>query len=276
MGDFGGNNLFERVNWLDADTQQVQLFRRLLESTKDVVWTSDLQLRFTFISDAITELLGMTPAECLGRAIPDLMVPSSAEYARKMLVKNLAARQTDPGLLKAAFVVEFEFLKRGGEKICTEVRYSYVLDASGLATGLFGITRDITERKQMEETLRKSEQRYRALAETTADIEWEIDAECRYTSISPKVKEVVGCDPEDLLGRTPFDLMAPEEAERVGKVFQKAAVQHATFKNIECAWSHTDGSTRFFEVSGVPIFETGGRFTGYQGTTRDITNRKTR
>ena len=75
------------------------------------------------------------------------------------------------------------------------------------------VTRDITERMKTEEALRHSRERFRALVESTSDWIWEIDKKGTYTYSSPKVTELLGYKAEEIIGKTPFDLMPPEESD---------------------------------------------------------------
>ena len=147
--------------------------------------------------------------------------------------------------------------------------------AARRAVNLVGTVEDITERKQAEERLRESQERYRALVETTFDWVWEVDTEGRYTYVSPKVGELLGYAPGEVLGRTPFDLMPEAEARRVGALFQAIASRREPFSALENTNRHRDGRDVVLESSGVPTFDASGRFRGYRGMDRDITARKT-
>jgi PAS domain S-box-containing protein len=147
-------------------------------------------------------------------------------------------------------------------------------DADGRPVSLIGVAMDITERKQAEERLRESEERYRTLVETTFDWVWEVDDEGRYTTVSPKIRELLGYAPEEVLGRTPFDLMPEAEARRVGAIFREIASRREPFSALENVNRHKDGRLVTLETSGVPTVDAGGRFKGYRGMDRDITARK--
>ena len=76
--------------------------------------------------------------------------------------------------------------------------------------------------KESEEKLRESEEKYRSLVETTSDWIWEVDTTGIYTYSNPKVKDILGFDANEIIGKTPFDLMPPDEAEKIFELFQKA------------------------------------------------------
>ena len=125
-----------------------------------------------------------------------------------------------------------------------------------------------------ESALLKSEQRFRALVETTSDWVWEIDEHAVFTYSSPKVCDILGYEPEDVLGKTPFDLMPPEEARRIGSLFGPIAAARQSFSCIESVYLHKDGRRIVLECGGVPVFDDAGKFKGYHGIDRDITERK--
>ncbi|NOR80833.1 MAG: PAS domain S-box protein, partial [Methyloprofundus sp.] len=82
-------------------------------------------------------------------------------------------------------------------------------------------------------SLRASEERYRNLVENSSDWIWEVDQNAVYTYCSPQCNDMLGYRPEELLGKTPFDLMPPEEARRVGEIFQDIVVEKLSFSHVE-------------------------------------------
>jgi PAS domain S-box-containing protein len=133
---------------------------------------------------------------------------------------------------------------------------------------------NLEDRKRAEEALRESEERFRALTESTSDWVWEVDVDGVYTYTSPKVKDLLGYEPEEVIGKTPFDLMPPEEAKRVAEEFQAIVESQRSFARLENTNRHKDGRLVVLESSGVPFFDADGRLCGYRGIDRDITERK--
>ena len=147
-------------------------------------------------------------------------------------------------------------------------------DQAGRPLRMAGTQTDITERKRAEEALRQSEERYRSLVETTLDWIWEIDAQGRYTYASPRVRDLLGYAPTEILGRTPFDFMSPGETERIRPIFLQVAAKREAFVGIENLNQHKDGHLVVLESSGVPVLGPDGELQGYRGMDRDITERK--
>jgi len=122
--------------------------------------------------------------------------------------------------------------------------------------------------------LQASEARYRSLVETAFDWVWEVDAQGRYTYASPRVVDLLGYRPEDILGHTPFEFMPDDEARRVQAIFAEITAQREPFAMLENTNWHRDGRLVILETSGTPIRSPAGEFLGYRGMDRDITQRK--
>ncbi|MEW6382229.1 MAG: PAS domain S-box protein [bacterium] len=129
------------------------------------------------------------------------------------------------------------------------------------------------ERKLAEDKLRESRERFRSLVETTSDWIWEVDRNTVYTYVSPKIQSILGYSQEEVLGKTPFDFMPPDEAKRVADIFTPLAAQQKPFKELKNANLHKDGHLVIIETSGVPFFDKEGVFRGYIGLDRDISEK---
>jgi len=127
--------------------------------------------------------------------------------------------------------------------------------------------------RQFESTekLRESEGRFRSLSETTSDLVWEVDEKSMYTYVSPKIRDILGYEPEEIMGKTLFDLMPPEEARYVSDIFDEIVASKKPFAFLEKTNLHKDGYLVVLESSGVPFFDPDGTFRGYRGIDRDIT-----
>jgi PAS domain S-box-containing protein len=125
-----------------------------------------------------------------------------------------------------------------------------------------------------EKTLRASEERFHALTEASREWIWEVDLDGVYTYASPKVRDLLGYQPEDVVGKTPFDFMPPEEASRIRAEFQMTMQLRRPFAGLENVNLHKDGQCVILETGGMPITDGDGRFCGFRGTDRDVTERK--
>jgi PAS domain S-box-containing protein len=133
---------------------------------------------------------------------------------------------------------------------------------------------DIHERKLIEEQLRLSEERLRQLMEISSDLIWEIDKNFAFTYASPKFRDILGYEPQEILGKTPFDLMSPQEATRTKNILKHKVTAQQSLKGLQVEKIHKDGHPVFMEISAVHIFDAQGEWCGYRGMGRNITKRK--
>jgi PAS domain S-box-containing protein len=127
---------------------------------------------------------------------------------------------------------------------------------------------------KIEEALQRSEERFRSLTENTSDWIWETDKGGRYTYASPKITELLGYAPEEVIGKTPFDFMSQDEAKRISKIFRSIVKSQKPFAALENINLHKSGKEVILETSGIPIFNAEGKLAGYRGIDRDISERK--
>jgi PAS domain S-box-containing protein len=127
------------------------------------------------------------------------------------------------------------------------------------------LERKITECKLAQEELLKSKEQFQVLVESSSDWIWEVDRNGVYTYVSPKVEDILGYKPEEVVGKTPFDLMPPEEAKRIAATFKGLIGRREPIVAIENVNLHKDGRRVVLETSGVPVFDAAGNVHGYRG-----------
>ena len=130
------------------------------------------------------------------------------------------------------------------------------------------------ERESLLRALEESNERFRSLVETTSDWIWEINPQGIYTYCSPKVRDLLGFEPEEIIGKHLVDLIAIKEVERTTRIFKKLIDSHKPFSDFETICQARDGRVLVIEKNGVPVFSDSGEFLGYRGIARDISERK--
>jgi len=136
------------------------------------------------------------------------------------------------------------------------------------------IDREKNERRRAEEALRQSEERLRDITFSMADWIWEVDENGVYTFSSKKGFDYFGPIRENVIGKTPFDFMPPDEAKKIAGIFSEIVKNKAPIKDLE-NWNITaSGEKICFLTNGVPILDKQGNLKGYRGVDKDITQRK--
>ena len=133
---------------------------------------------------------------------------------------------------------------------------------------------DMTDRKRAMEALKESEEKFRALVEATSDWIWEVDPEGVYTYASPRVRDLLGYEPIEVIGRKAFDFMDPEKVSGVTEEFADIVRERRPFTGLENVNIGKGGRRVVLETSGVPMLDARGNLMGYRGIDRDISDRK--
>jgi PAS domain S-box-containing protein len=131
------------------------------------------------------------------------------------------------------------------------------------------------EFKQAQEALRKSEERFKQVAENAGDWIWEVNAEGLYTYSSPVVEKILGYKPEKLVGKKYFyDFFAPDVKEELKKAMFEAFAKGESIKNFVNPKVHKNGRIVILDANSTPVVDDKGNLCGYRGADRDITERR--
>ena len=123
------------------------------------------------------------------------------------------------------------------------------------------------------EAVRRSEERFQQVAQSSQDWIWQTDREGRYIYSSQAVKQILGYEPEEIIGKHYYDLFIPEEREEHRHELKSFLDKSEAFFRIVSRRLHRDGHQIYIEATGLPLINAEGKAVGYRGTNRDITER---
>ncbi len=144
-------------------------FRFLAENMTDVIWTADLELNYTYVSPSIEKLSGYSAEELLGTPGPSTLTPASLEKATEVFGEEMTAEQTGHKDPNRVITLELEHTHKDGSLAWVENNMAFIRDEDGKATGIFAVTRDITERKQAEKELQENRNLLSSVFESIQD-----------------------------------------------------------------------------------------------------------
>ena len=249
-----------------AVSSSEQKFRQLFDEAPIGYHQIDTQGRITRVNRTELDMLGYTAEEMLGRLIWEFVMD---EEATRQAVAAKMAGEEPPG---KAF--ERTYRRKDGTTLQVLIEDHLIADEGGKIAGIRSTIQDITERKRIEEALRDSEQMYRTLMKASPDAVTVTDLQGQITEASERALALYGFErPEDLVGKSTFDLIAPEERKKAMTNLRKT-LKEGFIANAEYTWFRRDGTRFIGELNAALIRDAHGEPKAIISIARDITQRK--
>jgi PAS domain S-box-containing protein len=255
----------------EALRESEEQFRLLAENSIDCIWMLDTRLRFTYLSPSVETILGYKPEQLVGTKL-------SSYFRKKEFFKvgALAAKAIKNYKTFTHVTFETRMLNSKNEKVDIEITSKMLLNDQGKLIGLQGTTRDITERRKAEESLRESEEKFRSMSSAAQDAIIMIEENGKVVLWNNSAERILGYTHEEILGREFHAVLAPshyKEAYTKGiNKFRKTGQGPAVGKTIELEAVRKDGTEIPVELSLSAVMLSG-RWCAI-GILRDITDRK--
>ncbi len=182
-------------------------YRLLTQNMVDLIWATDENLQLTFLSPSVYQFLGYDLSEVDTLKTQDILTEDSFQKALAIFREQKKKAETTP--LIEPYTMEVEHVRKDGTTFLAEVRATIVRNEAGRVIGLQASSRDITDRKQIEEELKHSEERYRELVENANSIILRIDREGRITFFNEFAERFFGYKASEILGKNVIGTIVP-------------------------------------------------------------------
>ena len=254
--------------------QREEKFRTIIETMGEGFFECDLEGRFTFVNDAGCRLLGYERGELLGESYKKIHKPEEADHIRDLY--NRVYRTGKP-----EFMIVHDVIRRDGTVRTHQSNVALLKDASGRPEGFSVFVYDVTEQKEAEEALKRSEKKYRMMAENVSDIIWTMDLDAKITYVSNSVFRTAGYRPEELMQVSAYDLLSEDMAQQLAEVVstilgnkKNSEADHDPARTTELGLRRKDGTDAWFDVSITVARDEQGTIKEILGVARDISERK--
>lgn len=256
-------------------------YRKITKCSPDLIWTMDFSGRFTYANEAVERTHGWTVEEFLKLNTRDVVSPQ--QFAKNAaLIEEEFRKAADPQYDRnAIFSYESEEIRKDGSTLWTEINATSLWSEDGKPIGIIGITRDITGRKQSEELLRQSEERYRLLAEHTKDQVWLLDFDLNVIYISPSVEKALGYKLDEIQELKLGKILAPASFKTAMDFFavempkgRSAPSNYLLNRTLELEFRCKDGRAIWGEIMFSFIRDEEGKPVSLLCEGRDVTERR--
>ncbi|MBI4767879.1 MAG: EAL domain-containing protein [Deltaproteobacteria bacterium] len=262
-----GKDFTELKEAEEALIQSEERYRTILDNTQEGYFEVDLDGNFTFVNDAECKDLGYSREELIGMNYKQYTDEASAKKLFDLFVGVFRTGEQVKGY-------EGEFIKKTGTKGYNEISVSLIKNQEGQPIGFRGLSRDISERKKMEETIRQSEERYRTIIEEMEEWYFETDLEGHITFFNEVFAHILGYSKEVLTGLNFRSFVKEEETDSIYKLFNQVFTTGQPSRNFPYEFVRPDGTITSAEFSIFPKRDGAGRIIGFRGVGHDITERK--
>ena len=252
--------------------ENLRKLSRIVEQAPLSIAITDLYGTITYVNPKFLEVSGYTNDEVLGRNPRVLKSGQTPASVYTGMWATLTRGQVWQG--------ELCNRRKNGELYFENAVIAPVVDEAGCPTHYVALKEDITETKRTADALREVQNRYRLIAENTADVIWLYDlAANRFTYCSPSVRNLLGYSGEQILGQTMAQILSPDSAAYVAAALPQRLAAYAQGDASTLTWTdevgqvRRDGSVVPTEVVTTLLPDAAGRVTQIIGVTRDVTER---
>ena len=242
-------------------------YRTILEDLQEGYFEIDLAGNYTFVNDVLCTRIGYSREELIGMNYRVFTDPKTMEKVFQAYHELYRTGEPIRGLDGKVF-------GKNGAEIIHEVSASLIRDSEGGPIGFRGTSRDITQRKRVEEALRESEEKYRTILENIEDGYYESDLAGNLTFFNDSLCRIWQYPKEELVGLNNRQYMDPENAKKVFQAYHEVYKTGEPGKVCDYAILRKDGTRRYIESSISLRKDSSGRPIGFRGIVRDVTERQ--
>jgi PAS domain S-box-containing protein len=250
----------------EALRESEERFRRVVEHIGDALIVDDVDGRITFANDQFLDLFGFHRQELGHLKIEDYIAPEYIAESRDRHQRRMSGES-------ASTHFENEGLRRDGTRMWLESEVVPVKDQAGNLIGTQSAIRDITARKQAEQTLREGEERFRTIANSAPVMIWMTGRDKLTTYVNKPWLDFTGCSFESQLGDGWSEGIHPDDRDKCMQSYLQSFDRRRPFR-VEYRLKRHDGVYRWITDNGVPRFNADGSFAGYIGSCVDDTVRR--
>jgi len=244
-------------------------YRLIAENVSDVIFTLDMNLKFTYVSPSVERMRGFTVEEAMSQSIEDVLTPSSYEIAMRALREELEEESKPTKNLFRTRTLELENICKDGSTVWTETRFSFLRDSDGNPIGILGVSRDITERKKAESARKLMEEKYSRLFEESKTAIFITSSNGKFIDVNPAGVELLGYSSKEEILEKDFlsHFYVPEERENRQKILQ----EKGALEDFEIKLKRKNGSEINVLETTSAVRNSKGEIIAYRGILRDIT-----
>lgn len=242
-------------------------YRTILENIEDGYYEVDLNGNFTFFNDSMRKILGYSQNEMIGMNNRDFMDPKKLNDVFKTfntVFKTGVPRRT----------TDWELIRKNGDIVYIETSVTLIKNKENQPIGFRGVARDITDKKYAEESLKKSEEKYRNILESIEEGYFEIDMKGNFTFFNDSLCKLVRLPKEELIDTNYKEYTDPDTAAKMRETFENVLQTGTPVNIVDYEVARRDGTTLIIAMSISLIKDEDTQPIGFRGIIRDVSSKR--
>ncbi|OEK02975.1 hypothetical protein BFP97_16240 [Roseivirga sp. 4D4] len=243
-------------------------YKLISENSSDCICLQKISGEFVFVSPSSTEVLGYSPDELKDVNLSDFVHEDYQPLMRQKVVDVVK------GIDKTGSIVYKAYSKGAKPEWLETIVGAIFDDETGRAIYIQTSTRNVTERIEAQTKLKESQERYKLITENSNDIVSLMDPTGKYLFLSPSIRDKMGYDPDEMLGRNTLEFIHPDDQGMVADVIGEV-VKHKTKEDaVTFRLKHKSGNWRWIKATGGVILDDSGNVIYIRSNKTDITESK--
>lgn len=242
-----------------------QMLAVIVENSPNIIIITDNNGRITYANKVAEHLSGYSISELIGKYPIDINADELAESTWQEIVACINRYEKWCG--------EVRQKRKDGSTYVAEFEVFPLVQSDGNLIACAGVLSDITKRRQVEKKLQLTEVSLKRITDNMLDVIYQTDKDGKIQYVSPSIKDALGYDAKDMLGKIIFKLLHPEDKKEV-ILYSYTSMKNRSAGKLDFRFQHVNGHYVWFESTGNLILDDNELIIGFVIVTRDITDRK--
>ncbi|MFX0022255.1 MAG: PAS domain S-box protein [Candidatus Hermodarchaeota archaeon] len=252
-------DITEKYNLRRKLEESEEKYRDLVNRIPDLLLELDLKGKFTYASPQLYDIFGFNPSEIIGKRFHKFVHPDDIPEAAEAMKKAFETKEQ--------ITLEYRTIHKDGHYVFVSAKGSFLENGR-----FYGVVRDISDTKTMEQRLRESEEKYRLISETAYDLIGILNNKFKYEYINETAfRQILGYSNKDLIGKSALEFTHPNDIASTAKALTDG-FKHGK-GGAELRFRHKDGKWVWIEAKGKTYVDKDGKIKAIV-ISRDISERK--
>lgn len=260
-----GIGIGQYLNRISSEEELAEL-AAIVTNANDGIYSTTLNGIIKSWNRGAEKIFGWKAHEIIGQSISTIYPEDYLPIHDKLLKNILNGHTVDH--------IKMQNLRKDGSLIWVDKAKAGIKNIQGEVVAIATIVQDVSKEIEILDALSESERKFRDFVESTDEWIWELNENLIFTYSNPSVYNILGYQPEEIVGQSIFSFIIDSEKPMVEKKLQANMQEKIGWKNFNMNWKHKDNFLRIIESNATPIINDNGFVVGFRGVDQDVTEQR--